>query len=64
MYELNPEKSQWVPVPLALSPAERQRLMQFIARRVRNRADVADLMQEVLTRALTKRADLVKRPLK
>ncbi len=64
MYEPNPDQSHWVPVPLALSPAERQRLMQFIARRVRNRTDVAELMQEVLRRALSKRADLVKRPVK
>jgi RNA polymerase sigma factor (sigma-70 family) len=64
MYEPKPERAHDVPLPLALSKADGQRLMQFIAQRVRNPADRADLMQEVLTRALKRPAEEIKDPLK
>lgn len=63
MYEPKSARAHEIPLSLALSKADSQRLMQFIARRVRNPADRADLMQEVLTRALRRPAEMIRDPL-
>ena len=63
MYELKPERGHSVLLPLTLSNADHQRLMLFISQRVRNPADRAELMQEVLTRALRRPAEEIKDPL-
>src|SRR5689334_515648 len=63
MFEPEPERARGVSLALALSKGDRRRLMQFIARRVPNAADRADLMQEVLARALSKPAKGIRDPL-
>jgi RNA polymerase sigma-19 factor, ECF subfamily len=63
MYEPEPDGATRVPLPLAVSEAGRQKLMQYIAKRIPNPADVDDLMQEVFARALGRRAELVEDPI-
>jgi len=63
MYEPKSERAHNVTLPLTLSKADSQRLMQFISQRVRNLADRAELMQEVLARALKRPPEEIRDPL-